>query len=539
MKKFWLVILAMASVFYIDNVLTETRQINYDYGKFELPEKPADMTTDPELKNFFDGWYGDMEYTKPLTGEGLYQNSLAVYGRNITAVESDFEYTVDAGKATITRFTNSTATAVVVPQEIDSYPVTTIGEAVFQDNTMLRAVCLCEGLEKIDQNVFYNCKHLHKIVLPSTLTSIGNYVFWGCNDNLQEVYISDLSAWCKIEFADLYSIPFSHVRYLFVGGKEVVNLQIPDDVTSIADKAFYDCGALQSVTFGDDSKLNSIGDLAFYECQSLQSIEIPAKVVSIGEGAFSACSDLEHITVDPANQAMKSQNECVIEIDSKTLILGCKNSKIPGDVTSIGQSAFARCSSLQSIQIPASVISIEEGAFNNCNSLQSVTFGDDSKLTSIGQSAFTGCSSLQSIEIPASVTTIDGAFWGCGKLQTITFGDNSKLISIGNNTFGECGSLQNIEIPASVTSIGESAFWMCDSLQSIDIPANVTWIGKAAFFYCDNLTEVHFANPNGWKISEDQRYMSDAEAVSGLENVSTAAKYLTDTYSAYYWQREE
>ena len=117
-------------------------------------------------------------------------------------------------------------------------------------------------------------------------------------------------------------------------------------------------------------------------------------------------------------------------------------------ITSIGQSAFYDCSSLNSIEIPNSVTSIGRDAFSDCSSLNSIKIPNS--VTSIGQSAFSGCSSLNSIKIPNSVT------------------------SIGWNAFYSCSSLNSIEIPNSVTSIEQSAFYGCNSLTDVYYTGNKT-----------------------------------------------------------------
>jgi len=81
-----------------------------------------------------------------------------------------------------------------------------------------------------------------------------------------------------------------------------------------------------------------IGDDAFYRCSGLQSITIPSGVTSIGGYAFCDCSNLESIKVDENNRVYDSRENCnaIIEKSSNKLVIGCKNTKVPSGVTSIG-----------------------------------------------------------------------------------------------------------------------------------------------------------------------------------------------------------
>ena len=151
---------------------------------------------------------------------------------------------------------------------------------------------------------------------------------------------------------------------------------------------------------------------------------------------------------------------------------------IKNGVTSIGNCAFADCSSLTSVTIPNSVTGIGNWAFFQCSSLTSATIPDS--VTSIGEDAFNGCKSLTSVTIPNSVTSIaNGAFSNCSSLTSVTIPDG--VTSIGESAFYGCSSLTNVTIPKSVTSIGDWAFSNCTSLTNVTIPKSVTRIGFGAF----------------------------------------------------------
>ena len=170
-------------------------------------------------------------------------------------------------------------------------------------------------------------------------------------------------------------------------------------------------------------------------------------------------------------------------------------------MTSIGESAFAGCSSLTSITIPNSVKSIGDYAFLGCSSLTSITIPNS--VISIGESAFEGCNSLTSITIHNSVTSIgDYAFNHCSSLKSITI--PNSVTSIGEGAFQHCSSLTSITIPNSVTSIGECAFVGCSSLTSITIPNSVKSIGDYAFAGCGSLKSVKVANKYCYDYFKDE-----------------------------------
>ena len=259
------------------------------------------------------------------------------------------------------------------------------------------------------------------------------------------------------------------VEYTGKGGDVV----IPDSVTSIGEKAFYDCHRLTSISIPDS--VTSIGDGAFEGCRNLTIINIPDSVTHVGESAFSGC------------KALVNRNGFVIIRNVLYNYEGkAKSITIPDNVTSIWDCAFSECSSLTNISIPDSVTSIGDNAFSECSSLTNISIPDS--VTSIGDNAFSECESLTSISIPDSVTSIgDNAFSECSSLTNISI--PGSVTSIGDNAFSECESLTSISIPDSVTSIGERAFNDCSSLTSISVPDSVTSIEAPAFTECENLQD--------------------------------------------------
>ena len=195
---------------------------------------------------------------------------------------------------------------------------------------------------------------------------------------------------------------------------------------------------------------------------------------------------------------------------------------IPGNVTSIGGSAFRGCSGLTSITIPNSVTSIGDDAIYGCSKLQDIYITDiaawcnisglynlivygskklyinnelatsitiPNGVTAIPSCAFSGCTGLTSVTIPDGVTSIGSyAFYGCSGLTRVTI--PNSVTSISNFAFRDCTGLTSITIPNSVTIIGPWAFEGCTGLTSVTIGNGVKSIGSSSFWGCTGLTSI-------------------------------------------------
>ena len=279
-------------------------------------------------------------------------------------------------------------------------------------------------------------------------------------------------------------------------------------VTSIGEKAFYECSDLTSVTIGNS--VTCIGESAFSRCRRLTSVIIPNSVTSIGEDAFVSCNNLKKVIIKDiaAWCNIKFGNSYSNPLLYAEHLYSDENTEItdlviPNSVTSIGISAFSGCSGLTSVTIPNSVTSIGGNAFSWCSGLTSVTIPNN--VTSIGDYAFSRCSGLTSVTIPNSVT------------------------SIGENAFEDCSGLTSVNIPNSVTSIGYSAF-MGSGLTSVTIPNSVTSIGYRAFD-CQNLAMVvsQIEKPFGIYGKSYKGVFSQNTFMNGTLYVPTGTK---DAYKA-------
>ena len=376
--------------------------------------------------------------------------------------------------------------------------VTSIGNSAFYNCTGLTSVTIGNSVTSIGKGTFYGCSGLTSVTIGNGVKSIDKNAFTGCN-NLQDIYITDIAAWCNISGLDNLMDYGSSNKKLYINNELVTSVTIPDGVTIVPSSAFRGCSSLTSVTIPDS--VTSIGSYAFRNCSKLQNIYIT------DIAAWCNISGLDNLMdYGSSNKKLYINNELATSITIpngvKTIpsyafrgCTGLMSITIPESVTSIGNYAFRGCTGLMSITIPESVTSIGNYAFDGCSGLTSVTIPES--VTSIGSSAFDGCSGLTSVTIPDSVTSIGNyAFHNCSSLTSVTIPDGVTIIP--SSAFRGCSNLTSVTIGNNVTSIGIDAFRDCTGLTSITIPDSVTSIGDSAFSGCNNLQNIYITDIAAW-----------------------------------------
>lgn len=167
---------------------------------------------------------------------------------------------------------------------------------------------------------------------------------------------------------------------------------------------------------------------------------------------------MNSIIVNEGNKTYDSRNNCnaIVNTATNELVVGCKATKIPSDVTTIGEYAFCENSDLTTMTIPHGVTSIGYNAFYGCTALTSITM--PLSLISIDDSAFAECGSLTSVNIPQNVTSIgSGAFSYCANLKNV-YCYGTELKTASDDSFYGLPSDATLHVDASLVEAYKSTY---------------------------------------------------------------------------------
>ena len=317
----------------------------------------------------------------------------------------------------------------------------TINAKAFAECKNLKAVKMEEGVTTIQGMAFANTQ-ISAVTIPSTLTTAGTTKegtiekgpFAGTM--IATVHGQTEDSTEAQEGATILPETKKIPDNLFLGCTSIIDVQIPETVTEIGQKAFKDASSVENVTFAVNTEtgkvkgVEKIGISAFDGCSSLQELVLPETVTEVLQGAFANEGALVKADMSRAASLKKWDKEsfkgdtALAEVVLPTA----------GGITAIPDGAFAGCTSLtgENLKIPKNIVTITANAFKE--------------------------SGLKKLYIPNQVTMIGAsAFEACKNLEDVHISNNISIIS--QSTFKNCEKLKKIEIPVKVEKIGTNAFY--------------------------------------------------------------------------------
>ena len=388
----------------------------------------------------------------------------------------------------------------------------------------IRSVSLPEGLTSIGGYAFHGCGSLTGAEIPESVTSIGRAAFGECGSLTSVTVLNDRCA--LYSDSSVLGVPGTTAVCGYDGstaqvyareyGYAFTTLERPGD-----GRVEGACG--EGLTWRFDRGTGTLtiagsGPMANYSSNNaapwdhlrdeIVAAVIEEGVTSIGNTAFAYCGSLERITV-------------------------------PDSVTAIGRYAFYRCYSLAHVRIPEGVPAIGIYTFCECRSLTEIELPDT--VRDIAERAFYACTSLQRVRLPAGLTYIgDYLFTACYKLTDIPFPDTIR--SVGSHAFSGCQCLTGLTLPESLVVIGESAFSGCTALTAVTIPRSVQYIRQDAFAYCRNLTKlVVLSYQCSIAYDADTLGVSDVTTIYGHSGstAQTIANWFGFRFTTEFWSFDE
>ncbi len=424
-------------------------------------------------------------------------------------------------------------TAIILPET-----VTSIGNAAFSGCDILERV-EAPGAVTLGNRAFSGCKVLRTVILSPSLTLIPESAFIECTS------LTELPLWEGI-------VSIGKTAFWGTGAVEVI---FPSTLTEVGESAFAECHELtrvdmskssvatldQTFTFcaklGDvvfSPKTKTIGRSAFEFCTALSNVTLPEGLETIGGSAFSATSLTSIVIPDSVttlysafgnNESFKSitLGKGVKTLQCFGYCTGIESFVIPETITAIGDVAFQGCTNLREVIIPDSVKKIGGNAFEGCVSLRTLSLPDG--ITTIASGAFSGCSALEEIKLPAGLTTLDNhAFVLCTSLKRIELPASVRVI--GESCFSSCTALEEIIMPKKVERFGKYVFSDCSSLKSIDLPEGITELGEQIFYNCTSLKSITLPltlKKIGWRCFESCTSLEALNCPKSLEEIANDA----------------
>ncbi|MDC7287853.1 leucine-rich repeat domain-containing protein [Blautia schinkii] len=396
-----------------------------------------------------------------------------------TLIANGVRYTYEKSSDSylVTDYTGDISEEIIIPEAINSKPVSGIGEKAFINCYRLRRVVLPSTIKSIGEGGFSQCLNLEEINLPDGLQSIGSSAFTECRlkyvsipDSVKNFGTSIFYMCFDLKEVRLPQSMTSIPDYMFYWAHISTPLSLPSGIKSIGNYAFAQFIGEAPIL---PSGLTSIGDYAFNN-STIESIKIPNSVTKMGKEVFGDCLYLRTITW---SKGLKT-----IPQGTFTSCLSLEEMRLPAAVTTIGKNAYIR-SGIRRLSIPKSVKKIDKTAFKDCADLTlfvakgsyAETFAKNNKLAYDNGAIANAIAEQDGIRYEYNSTTktytiLEADKNIAGDINIPGTINGKKVVTIEKDAFRQCEKLRSVKLPDTITAIGTEAFYFCSSLEQINFP---------------------------------------------------------------------
>ncbi len=402
--------------------------------------------------------------------------------------------------------------------------ISSIGKYVFSDDVALLEVIIPGSVQNTTiEGLFKNCSMLGSTNIPNSVTTIGDYTYFGAN-KLESIDIPESVVEIgAFAFKNCYSMEMENINFsllAIIGERAFENCYLlrgikAEAIESIGNNAFNGCSDIAEITIIDEAVSYYLTDM-----ESVVTINVSSYAATVAEGSFDNCINLRIIIVHSENNieqmllnlsgetmsdsvkifvnessystlstAITSSpiysriypNPCILqnavyqynnENNTAKLLSATYNGQVAFlptyvfveevkyTVNEISDGVFANNTTLEQVIIPYTIERIGKYAFQDCNNLVSVIIETGSRLITIDDDAFFQCEKLEAFILPNSVKYInDRAFYGCIALSRFVITFGSSLLSIGDYAFQDTDSLIDFSIKSALENLGEYCFY--------------------------------------------------------------------------------
>lgn len=408
----------------------------------------------------------------------------------------------------------------------------------------IKSVVIESGVTDVVDQAFGSCKNLETIVIPATVTKLGDFAILYC-PSLKEIQVDDGNQqYCTVDGVlyskDIttlikypacrpgteYTVPDTVTKLMHVAfdsASKLVSITLPDNITVLDTDTFADCTSLKNIRLPKNLTDMEAGCI-FWNCSSLESIEIPDHVQVIGSSAFAYCPNLKQVT-------------------------------LPAGLKKLDGHAFGRCENLETITIPAGVNCLEYKIFEG-SGMKSIIFEGDAP--NFHEETFTNITATAYYPIDnatwtdavmqnygGNITWKPGNASGvCGDNLTWTFSDGTLTISGTGDMYdysqdqapwaslGE--NITEVVMEEGISRIGDEAFYCCTYLKKASLPASIRKVGEKSFApIIGDRTYVINQTVRQWRtVQNETQYFPNWETTQFINNAPVMASgvYGKDVY---------